>query len=582
MAVGFLERYVTLKTAQNLANTSDQVVYAQYNGTSPASARNPFKCDLKDAVAIAAPNFGRPVLPNGPYLVDVASGSVFKAYRLYSDFAGAFTETVIQAASGSFSVLPAGIPGQHLAVAVPSRLYYTKSVHKPIAGVRIGIKDIYDIAGLRTSNGNRAWYKFYPPASTTAVAVQRLIDAGAVVVGKMITSQFANGETATADWVDYHEPFNPRGDGYQDTSSSSSGPGAGEASYDWLDITLGSDTGGSIRGPSEVQGLFGNRPSFGLVPLTGVMPLAPELDTSGFLCRDPSIWSACAQVLYSTNISKPKTYSAYPNKIVTIGFPTAPSTPSNGMLLNFLSALQKFLSAAPPTALDLTAAFAANPPQDAPRNVSLSSILNITYPILIAQEQTRLVRDPFYAAYGAAHQGRRPFIDPTPLVRWAFGDSFPKSFTADAVRNKTIFKNWFESNVLVPDYKSKTCSDKLLLYVGSTSDSQVYRNAYRSPPGVPYGFSSGRISVFTGAPDFVVPLGDAGYFSNITLHQEVLPVTVDIMVARGCDGMLFDLISSLVNAGIVMQSKAGGSVEGGGDVLARRGSTMHASGISWQ
>jgi hypothetical protein len=77
---------------------------------------------VKNVVAIAAPNFGQPILPNGPYLVDVASGGVFKAYRLYSDFAGAFTETVIQAASGSFSVLPAGLPGQHLAVAVPSRL----------------------------------------------------------------------------------------------------------------------------------------------------------------------------------------------------------------------------------------------------------------------------------------------------------------------------------------------------------------------------------------------------------------------------------------------------------------------------
>jgi len=72
---------------------------------------------------------------------------------------------------------------------------------------------------------------------------------------------------------------------YQDPSSSSSGPGAGAGSYSWLDLTIGSDTGGSIRGPSEVQGLFGNRPSHGLVALDGVMPLAPELDTAGFLTR---------------------------------------------------------------------------------------------------------------------------------------------------------------------------------------------------------------------------------------------------------------------------------------------------------
>ena len=105
------------------------------------------------------------------------------------------------------------------------------------------MKDIYDLKGLRTSNGNRAWYHLYPPAENTAFPVQKLIDAGAIIVGKMITSQFANGETATADWVDYHAPFNPRGDGYQDASSSSAGAGAGEGAYDWLDISLGSDTG---------------------------------------------------------------------------------------------------------------------------------------------------------------------------------------------------------------------------------------------------------------------------------------------------------------------------------------------------
>ena len=77
----------------------------------------------------------------------------------------------------------------------------------------MGVKDIYDVAGVHTSNGNRAWYHLYPPATANALAIQRLVDAGAIIVGKMKTSQFANGEEATADWVDYHSPFNPRGDG---------------------------------------------------------------------------------------------------------------------------------------------------------------------------------------------------------------------------------------------------------------------------------------------------------------------------------------------------------------------------------
>jgi hypothetical protein len=210
-----------------------EVLYLQYNAPFPVAA------DLAGVgTVITSICNSSSALPNGPYFLS-SDGSLYQAHRLYTDVQGAFLETVTTSPSGVYSVLPANIPGQALAVAVPSRLYYTKTAEKPLAGVRLGVKDIYDVAGLRTSNGNRAWYHLYPPANLTGPAVQSLIDAGAIVVGKMKTSQFANGEVATADWVDYHSPFNPRGDGYQDPSSSSSGPGAGEGAYPWLDISIG-------------------------------------------------------------------------------------------------------------------------------------------------------------------------------------------------------------------------------------------------------------------------------------------------------------------------------------------------------
>jgi Asp-tRNA(Asn)/Glu-tRNA(Gln) amidotransferase A subunit family amidase len=68
-----------------------------------------------------------------------------------------------------------------------------------LAGIRIGVKDIFALTGVKRSNGNRAWYGFYPPANTTGTAVQNLIDAGGIVVGLQKLSQFSNGETATAD-----------------------------------------------------------------------------------------------------------------------------------------------------------------------------------------------------------------------------------------------------------------------------------------------------------------------------------------------------------------------------------------------
>lgn len=60
-------------------------------------------------------------------------------------------------------------------------------------------------------------------------------------MGKTKTTQFADTEFPTGDWVDYHCPFNPRADGYQSPSGSSAGSGAAEAAYEWLDYAIGSD-----------------------------------------------------------------------------------------------------------------------------------------------------------------------------------------------------------------------------------------------------------------------------------------------------------------------------------------------------
>jgi len=502
---------------------------------------------------------GEESLSPGPYFLS-ATGQVYEAWKLYSDIQGTFTESVIASGDGTYSVLPAGTVGQKHAIAVPSRLYYTKTEEKPLAGVRIGIKDIYDIKGLRTSNGNRAWYWLYPPANATATPVQRLIDAGAIIVGKMITSQFANGEAATADWVDFHEAFNPRGDGYQDTSSSSSGGGAGAAAYPWLDLTLGSDTGGSVRNPAQVQGVYGNRPSHGLVGLEHTMPLSPALDTPGLLARDPLLWAASAKVMYASNITFTTTF---PSSIQTLSWPTTASDPSSALLLSFLANLTSFLNATT-TPLNLSSQWTSDNPSSSP----LESMLNLTYPILITQQQIPLVRDPFYADYAGKHDGRRPFVDPVPLVRWSFGESSTET-VARALANKTAFASWFNTNVLPPS--PATCSSSLLLYVGTTGTTPNPRNVYLEAPRPPYGFGRNSISGFSEAPDFVVPVGEVAYNSSITGHEEVLPVAVDFLAAKGCDGMLFELVAALYREGILGRVQAGRSGVSGGEILLRRG-----------
>lgn len=129
-----------------------------------------------------------------------------------------------------------------LSVAVPSRLYYTKTKERPYAGLRLAIKDVIDLKGMKTGASSRAYTDLYPPKEKSAEAVQRLIDLGYVVVGKLKTTQFADSEWPTSDWVDYHGPFNPRGDGYLTPSGSSAGSASAIASYEWLDHSLGTDS----------------------------------------------------------------------------------------------------------------------------------------------------------------------------------------------------------------------------------------------------------------------------------------------------------------------------------------------------
>ncbi|KAL3302174.1 Glutamyl-tRNA(Gln) amidotransferase [Colletotrichum asianum] len=481
-------------------------------------------------------------IAEGPYFLSL-EGTVHRVFRLYSDSQAAFSETIYTDVNGKHSVLPAGLPGEGPAIAVPSRLYYKPTLEKPLAGVRLGVKDIYDIAGIKTGNGNRAWYNLLPPANQTAPAVQSLIDAGAVVIGKVKTAQFANGEFANADWIDYHSPFNPRGDGYQDPNFSSAGAGASIASYEWLDIALGSDTGGSIRGPARVQGLYGLRPSHRAASLGHTLPLAPEFDTAGLIARDPALLREASAQLYGVSVYSS---SEFPKSLLVESYPDGLSHETAAALDRFLDGLRDFLGIQTITQFNVTKLWLDSRPPAAPD--TLNGLLNTTYATLISRRQTELVQDPFYADYGRLHDGRLPFVNPVPLARWAYGDSLPESTAEDAVRNMTLFKDWFQGVVLKAD--NRTCSSSIIAY--ASPPVTQYRNIYRSPPTIPFGFATSYLSVFAGVPDLVIPVGQTPYNSSITKHVENLPVTVNLIAAAGCENMLLSLVTEL--AGLEVES----------------------------
>jgi amidase len=165
----------------------------------------------------------------------------------------------------------------------------------PLEGLTFGVKDIYAIEGHRTGFGSPDWLRTHPPATRTAPVVQQLLDAGADMVGKTHTDELTfslNGENAH-----YGTPVNVNAPG-RIPGGSSSGSAAAVAGG-LVDFALGSDTGGSVRGPASFCGIYGIRPSHGRVSLDEACPLAPSFDTAGWFARDPAVLERVGAVLLS-------------------------------------------------------------------------------------------------------------------------------------------------------------------------------------------------------------------------------------------------------------------------------------------
>src|SRR5205814_8158334 len=151
----------------------------------------------------------------------------------------------------------------------------------PLHGIPIGLKDIYETAGVATTGHSKVMQDHVPAADAFSVA--RLRAAGAVVLGKLATHEFAfGGPSFDLPWPPARNPWNR--DHF--TAGSSSGTGAAVAAGLSLGGT-GSDTGGSIRGPAALCGIAGLKPTYGLSSRTGILPLAFSLDHAG-----PMAWTA--------------------------------------------------------------------------------------------------------------------------------------------------------------------------------------------------------------------------------------------------------------------------------------------------
>ncbi|KAF5387902.1 hypothetical protein D9615_000817 [Tricholomella constricta] len=504
----------------------------------------------------------------GPYITTPSHTSghldLHSVYRLHKDDYETFLYGVIPNPDGGWTQTNIVLEGSDVQyIPVPSRVsLLTKAL--PLSGTRFGLKDIFDAQGVPTGAGSLAYARVHPSADENAPSLQRLLDLGAMMVGKTRTSQFAHG-AAPWEYLDIPYSWNPRGDGHLTASASSSGSACAIAGYEWLEFTVGSDTRGSVRKPAAHVGAYGMRPSHGSLDLTGVVTLSEEMDTAGFFSRDPQLFAEIGRTWYLESPVKVKrTTIRFPRKLLypTEHFPV--QNPAAQVLYdNFAAALQKHFKITK-VPLNFTEALLPHFPDGDFSEFHRASNTLVEYRSWVS------VGKPLVEKHEQLFGGETPKFDPRSKQMFARAASLTEDDFAAAVSLRRAFSDFVAADVLKIDTKS--CSDAIFMYDAGTGGIPSYRaedynamlpptqSLLMAPPAVggaaPLNFYT-AVGSMAGLPEVTVPLGQVEYFSQVSQQVEMLPVAVQLVAHRGCDEILLDLVKKLGVKGVLGAVKTG-------------------------
>ena len=277
----------------------------------------------------------------------------------------------------------------------------------PLHGVAVGVKDLIDAVGLPTRCGS-AILAGAPPAAADAPVVARLRAAGAVVVAKLHTHEFAYGPVGdTAATGPARNPHDPT----RITGGSSSGSAAAVAAGH-LALAVGTDTGASVRTPAALCGVTGFKPRRGLLPGEGVFPLAESFDTVGLLAAD------VASVAYAWDVLRGRTAGGWRPSGgglhgLRVGLPADPYwTPADPALADAVAAAARDLERAGAEIVDVSTPDVAE--------------LAATYPVITGAEA--------YATHREWFAARRDEYQPATAQRLAEQAEAPAHRYVDAQR----------------------------------------------------------------------------------------------------------------------------------------------------
>lgn len=367
---------------------------------------------------------------------------------------------------------------------------------------------------------------------------------------------------------DYPAPFNPRGDFYQNPSSSSAGSAVSSAAYSWLDFAIGTDTGGSIRHPAGVCGVYGLRPSTGAIPTIGLYTVSAILDTVGLLARSASIIEAAFNCMVKQSYSslaiippRPKYKLLYPIRAKGTSpehsrhwfpFPGEPgvATEAESRFEDFIRKMEIWIDCTRQS-FNVDDLWRETRPHG--QSDSLDVATGHIYTVLTTYNCVRETIDPFIADFRAANQGRSPFIDPVVKARQAHGRQISSTQNADAMETAQMFSKWVKETLLAQSDKSEL---PLLVFPQSWG-----RPEYRVDPDMGNlffsSFSSYSLSYLSGCPDCTIPIGEIETHSRIREAKMSLPISLSILSPPGTDLALLALLKDLEVEGILKSPAAG-------------------------
>ncbi|KAF2730630.1 amidase signature enzyme [Polyplosphaeria fusca] len=493
--------------------------------------------------------------PNGPYVVSVDSKAnsinFTPVYGLHEDVYESFMSGAIPSASAqdSFLTLQVSIPGTRMpAIIVPSKIAsaVTRDAVGPLAGLRFAVKDIFHVKGLKTSGGSRAYYEVYGPQNYTTQTVEKLLAGGAQLIGKTRTIAFALGAPNNGAEIDYLDPWNSRGDGYQTTGGSSSGTGSAVTAYDWVDFAIGSDTGGSVRFPSRFGGLYGYKPTHGTFNLTGILVAIAEQDTPGFMTRSPSIFTKLGRLWADDTPLEDVADVPMPSNLLLYADEVLVQPEAKAMIDDFFAQVSTALNMTT-SSINVTETWLESGPS---QGESVSSYMAYVYSdqnSIQFYEKIGLELNELYKAYNNGSH-----FPADPMVNASWYDAQNATTIArlpHSVRKRELFEEWWSTNVLKAS--NATCSESIFahsLHIPPATEKVTY-----SPPNVASYYWHGVFVNYAGIPEIVVPIGQIRYWSPYTLRHEWQPVTVAFAAAKGCDLKLFELVEKLEVAGLVKE-----------------------------